>query len=217
MGKLAGMTGIHWHVGFNNGQYKRKYRTWCEHYNLNTGLCNLINESCKTDTPCHFFSIHKRPYNTDKHLCVATPFRGVKEIYIDCIAIYDNFNQPTSADIDGILQYFLKHKKFEHPVSVVCENGEYVLKEFFKILCVAKELEMETIDAQIYCGIPHKNLKPYKKVGNDILHVNFGHGVITKVDNNIITAVFENGEEHILDVVDCFKNKKFLPYKKGVK
>ena len=209
MGKAKKLTGVPWHVEPAKDVYERKRRTWCGYYDQETGKCKLFCELCHTNTACSHYWVYKKPNNDDiDKTNICKPFNGVQEIDMEDIMINEKKEKPSKKDYDGILQYYKDHEyNFQHPISVVCKDGKYLLKEFYKIYYVARDIGLKKIKAQIYCGIPYSIIKKFKKIGNSFNHKDYGRGTIVEVKNNNITVRFDSGKQIKFNVIAYLKSK----------
>ena len=133
-------------------------------------------------------------------------FEGVGSIPFDYIKVL-KASRPQTEKVDSLIEYYKKNRHLDKPITVSCQNGEYVLEDKFLRYYVARELGLKFIDCEIGTRKDNKEKDKLRTLNTMIYDSNENdNGIVVDVTLSCIKIKFSSGIEKWYDINRYYKS-----------
>lgn len=222
MPKISQMTGTPWHIEkFTRAEGdSRRHRSRCIYLQKDDSFCLKLQEKCRGTAHCShydemnglseqlrtdpkfkaFLSAKNQSKEQDKNQY--PKYKNTQTIDIKEISVNPKkFAKPSLDAVNNSIIYYKTHGNFDSPVSLLFSGKNFYLENGYLQYYVAKFLKLTKIEA-----IVKINLKSFKP-GTHVWHPQQNIGIVTNIDNDLITVCFENKKVIKFNTFDALINK----------
>lgn len=133
-------------------------------------------------------------------------FEGVREMPFGYVKVL-KASKPKQEKVEALIEFYRTNHKLDKPITVSCQNGEFILEDKFLRYYVARELGLQFVPCEIGTRKENKEKDKLRTLGAVIYDSNENDtGVVEDVTLSSVRVKFSSGAEKWYDINSYYRS-----------